>query len=345
MNRLSQPTLDRIVGQTVSNKHIQGAVFHIASPDQSTALTSAAGNILPDGLYYIASINKLFLSALTLRLHRDGKLNLTDKIANYLPADTIRGLLVYKGRDYSNEITIAHLISHTSGLPCYLIDKRHKEPKVMQELLQGIDQEWPTDRVIAQVKRMQPKFRPGQKGKANYANTNFRLMGKVLEAVVQQPLTTILTNVFDELKLQNTFVLRPGEEKMFTPVYVKEKPIYIPRYLSSSGYDIISNAQDQMTFLKAFFEGYFYPKEKLPELGQWNDIFFPFKYGIGVQQFYTPRIFSPFKRIPHMIGHCGSTGTVAFYVPEKEVFITGAINQAKAPQALFQTVVRIINQL
>ena len=120
MNRLSQPTLDRIVWQTVSNKHIHGAVFQVASPDQPMALTSAAGNIPANGFYYIASINKLFLSAITLRLHKDGKLNLTDKIVNFLPADMTRELLVYKGKDYSDQITIAHLISHTSGLPCYL---------------------------------------------------------------------------------------------------------------------------------------------------------------------------------------------------------------------------------
>ena len=253
MNRLSQPTLDRIVGQTVSNKHIHGAVFQVAFPDQPLALTSAAGNIPANGFYYIASINKLFLSAITLRLYRDGKLNLTDMIANYLPADTVLGLLVYKGRDYSGQITIAHLISHTSGLPCYLIDKRGKKPKVMEELLHGIDQEWPTDRVIAQVKQMRPKFLPGQKGKANYANTNFRLMGKILEALLQKPIATILTNVFDELKLQHTFVLRHDEERTFTPVYVKEKPIHIPRYLSSSGYDIVSTAGDQIGVFKGFY--------------------------------------------------------------------------------------------
>lgn len=215
----------------------------------------------------------------------------------------------------------------------------------MNELLQNIDQEWPVEKVIAQVKKMQPKFVPGQKGRAHYTNTNFRLIGRILEVVLQQPLATILTDLFSELNMRHTFVLRKEEERIFTPVHVKEKPIHIPQYLSSSGYDIVSTAPDQMLFLKAFFDGYFYPKDKLPELEQWNNIFFPFKYGIGMQQFYTPRIFSPFKCIPNMIGHCGSTGTAAFYIPEKQVFITGAINQAKTPQVLFQTLIKILNQL
>lgn len=44
------------------------------------------------------------------------------------------------------------------------------------------------------------------------------------------------------------------------------------------------------------------------------DLFFPFEYGIGIQKFYMPGISSPLKAFPDMIGHCGSTGTVAFDV-------------------------------
>ncbi len=345
MNNLSQSKLDKIVQKTVSNKLIHGAVFHVEPLDNSAALTSASGNISPEGLYYIASINKLFISAITLRLTKEKKLSLTDKIVNYLPADLMKGLLVYNGKDYSDEITIAHLISHTSGLPCYLIDKRPEGPKVMEELLQGKDQEWSVEKVVAQVKKMKAKFRPGQKGKANYANTNFRLMGRILEVVMKDSLDAILTNLFKELKLKNTYVFKLEEKKEFASVYTKENPVSIPRYFASSKYDIISTAQDQMIFLKAFFNGYFFPKDKFQELEQWKDIFFPFKYGIGIQKFYTPRIFSPFKAIPAMVGHCGSVGTAAFYIPEKEAFITGTVNQTKSPAILFQTMIKIMNQL
>jgi hypothetical protein len=100
-----------------------------------------------------------------------------------------------------------------------------------------------------------------------------------------------------------------------------------------------------MVFLKAFFDGYFYPKDRLHELEKWNNIFFPFRYGVGVQKFHTPRIFSPFQSIPDMVGHCGSTGSVAFYVPDREVYITGTINQQASPNVSFQTMMRIIHKL
>ena len=201
------------------------------------------------------------------------------------------------------------------------------------------------EKVVDQVKRMKTKFPPGQQGKASYGNTNFKLLGRMLEVVLQKPLDTILTDLFQELGMRHTFVIRPSEEREFVPVYRNGQAVSIPRYFAASRYDIVSTTQDLMVFLRAFFNGYFFPKARLQELERWNNIFFPFKYGIGLQQFYTPWIFSPFKPIPVLIGHCGSVGTAAFYIPEKEVFITGTVNQTSSPSILFQTMIKILNRL
>lgn len=96
-----------------------------------------------------------------------------------------------------------------------------------------------------------------------------------------------------------------------------------------------------MTFLKAFFSGHFFQKERLSELEQWNNIFFPFKYGLGIQKFYIPRILSPFHSTPEMIGHCGSTGSLAFYVQDIDLYITGSINQQARPNIAFQSMMKI----
>ena len=67
------------------------------SADGITVLASAAGNMQPDTPFYIASINKLFLSAITLRQCTEGKLSLEDKISLYLQAELMQGLHVHKG--------------------------------------------------------------------------------------------------------------------------------------------------------------------------------------------------------------------------------------------------------
>ena len=58
-----------------------------------------------------------------------------------------------------------------------------------------------------------------------------------------------------------------------------------------------------------------------------------------------PRILSPFHPVPDMVGHCGSTGSVAFYVPDLDFYITGTINQQARPNVAFQTMIKIVNKL
>lgn len=345
MNLLKQETLDKIVAQTSKNKNVHGSVFHIESIDKSLSLFSSTGNFSPESQYYIASINKLIISFITLRLCQDKTINLEDKLSNYLPSEILNGLLVHNGKDYSGDLTICHLISHTSGLPCYLIDKRPDGKKNMDLILNGNDQSWPIDKVVSEVKNMKFKFIPGTKGKASYSETNFRLLDRVLEIVTKKTIEDLLTDVFQELEMNNTIVLPSNSVDNCAPVYFKHNLIDIKEYWKSTQHDIASTAADQVKFIRAFFEGKYFTKEFINELKKWNNIFFPFKYGVGIQKFSIPRILSPFKAVPEFIGHCGSVGSVAFYVPEKAVYISGTVNQTSNRNIVFQTMIRIVNKL
>jgi len=343
---LNKLTLNELVEKVVAKNNIFGAVMCVESGDNSFSLISASGKIKEDDQYYIASINKLYIAAIILKLRADKNLQLEDKISKYLSKKIMSGLHIYKGVDYSNDITIAHLMSQTSGLPCYLIDKRANGKKVMAELINGIDQSWPIDKVITEVKSMKPSFPPGEKGRARYIDTNHQLLSKIIENITGKPINIALKKIiFDELNLTKTYVCEDVNNMNFVPIYYKSKEIHIPLFLTSTTNDIISTAKEQMIFLKAFFTGHFFPKETIKELEQWNRIFFPFQYGIGIQKFYMPRFLSPFKPVPDMIGHCGSTGAVAFYCPEKDVYMTGTVNQSARPNIAFQLMIKIVSLL
>jgi CubicO group peptidase (beta-lactamase class C family) len=339
---LDQSMVDQIVRETNEKKNIFGAVFYFSSGDNSIDLLSASGNFEPESPYYIASINKLFISSILLKLYADKQIELDDKISAYLPTEVMQGLHIHKGKEYSKNLTIAHLLSHTSGLPCYLLDKQVDGRKVMADLEAGRDQAWPVDKVIQVVKRMKTHFPPGTEGKAKYGDTNYQILGLVIENITGVPVQIALKNLFQELNLTQTYVFEDIQDERFMPIYYKSEQIKIPLFLSSTHNDIVSTAKDQMAFLKAFFNGQFFPKERLHELEKWNNVFFPFKYGIGIQKFYMPRILSPFQPVPEMIGHAGSTGSVAFYVPEMDVYITGTINQQAQPNIAYQTMIKIL---
>lgn len=344
-DRLNQSILDQLVCNATAKRHIYGAVFYVSSGDNSIDLISASGEMQADSQYYIASINKLFVSAIILRLCAKDRLHLHDKVSEYLPAEVVWGLHVHKGKDYSNDLTVAHLMSLTSGLPCYLANRQADGKKAMAELEAGIDQAWPIEKVIREVRGMKTHFPPGKKGRARYGDTNHQILGLIIENITGEPVSIALKNLFQELGMPGTYVCESGSSTGFVPIRYKSKVIEIPLFLNSTQDDIVSTARDQMTFLKAFFGGHFLPRERLKELEKWNRIFFPFKYGIGIQRFYMPRILSPFRPVPDMVGHCGSTGSVAFYVPEANIYITGSTNQQARPNIAFQTMIEIVNKL
>ncbi|HMQ07454.1 MAG TPA: serine hydrolase domain-containing protein [Saprospiraceae bacterium] len=345
MKPLNQETLNKLIAQSARNKNIHGSVFHIESSDKSLGLISVSGNFSPETQYYIASINKLIISFITLRFYKDKTLDLADKLSIYLPKEMINGLSVYNGKDYSGDLTINHLISHTSGLPCYLIDKRPDGKRNMDLILNGSDQSWPLEKVMREVKNMKSKFVPGSNGRASYSETNFRLLDKILEVITHRSIQDLMTDVFQELEMNNTFVLTSNSTDNCAPIYYKQNQIELRNYWKSTHHDIASTAADQMKFIKAFFDSKYFTKELIDELKKWNNIFFPFKYGIGIQKFYIPWFLSPFKAVPEIIGHCGSVGSVAFYVPDKDVYITGTVNQSSHPNIVFRTIIKIVNKL
>ena len=105
---------------------------------------------------------------------------------------------------------------------------------------------------------------------------------------------------------------------------------------------IVSNSQELLIFLKGFFNGTYFPVAYLEEMKDFNPIMFPLENGVGMMRIKLPRIFSPFKAIPICYGHSGLSGAFAFYCPEKEVYITGTVNQISNPQLSFQLMIKLL---
>lgn len=336
--------VDNLVSKTVGKNNIAGAVIYLSSGNGSFNVISSAGNFQDDSKYYIASINKLFMSSIILRLVTEDRIQLDNKFADFVSDDVISNLHFLNGKDYSKEITLKQMISQTSGLPDYIEDKQKNGHIVMKDLEAGLDPAWPVEKVVEEVKKMKPHFPPGKSGKAKYSDTNHQLLELVIEKVTGKPNIQVLNSLFQELGMKDTYVVSDINDKNYVPVRYKEEEISISNFLSSTKNDIISTARDQMIFIKAFFEGYFWPKERLDELEKWNKIFFPFEYGIGIQKFSIPPVLTMFRKLPPLIGHAGSVGSIAFYVPKKDIYFTGTVNQQAKPGAIYQLMLEVISK-
>ena len=116
-----EKSLQAVLDRVVDGKKVFGASFAVKK--DAVTWYGASGNLTIDHPYFIASTTKLFTTALILKLRHEGKLNLDDKVGKFIDPAILAGLHVYKGREYSQELTIRHLLAHTSGLPDYFQDK------------------------------------------------------------------------------------------------------------------------------------------------------------------------------------------------------------------------------
>ena len=158
-------SLQTVLDKTVDNKKVFGTSF--AFKKDTLTWQGSSGSMTIDQPYFIASTTKLLTTAIILKLKAESKLSLDHKISNYIDRSILSGLHIYKGVDYSEVLTIKHLLSHTSGLPDYFQGMGANGRSLENEITEGKDQFWTFEQAIEMTKKMTPLFAPGAIGKAN----------------------------------------------------------------------------------------------------------------------------------------------------------------------------------
>lgn len=334
-----QETLDK----SIDYKKIFGTTFSIEY--KNTTWVGASGNLQVENQFFIASTTKLFVTAVILNYVSKNLIQLDSKISQYLSADILENLHILNNVNYSSEITIQNLLAHTSGLPDYFQTKNKTSSSLEIELMAGNDQFWSFEKCIALSKTLKPKFTPNQKDKAHYSDTNFQLLGKIIENISQKKLNQVFDElIYKPLHLFKTYLYENENDTHPTPFYYKDNPLLIPKAMTSFYADggIVSTVSELMTFLKGFFQGRLFPKAYIKDLKAWHPIFFPMQAGIGIHRFKLPWLMNPFGTIPELIGHSGLSGTLAYYSPEKELYIAGTVNQVSNPELSFKLGIKLI---
>jgi len=157
--------VDSLIKQEMQKHQIAGLALNI-SKDGHPIKTKGYGKanlewdvpVQRDTVFEIGSITKQFTAACILLLVQDGKLSVDDKINAHLKVAPT---------NWSN-ITIRHLLTHTSGLPNYtLLDGF--------ELRQHLTQE----QFIQKLSAQPVVFQPGDSW--SYCNSGFNLLGYIIE--------------------------------------------------------------------------------------------------------------------------------------------------------------------
>jgi CubicO group peptidase (beta-lactamase class C family) len=350
--------LQDLLEKQLKAKGIFHAVIAVKSGKEDIDWAGAVGNadnvrgiqMTGDTPYFIASVTKMYTCALIMHLYEKNLLNLDDPISKHLPSSLIDGIHIYKGKDYADKLKIVHLLSHTSGLADYFLQKQKSGGNILDKIIKNGDYEWDINTVMGIVtKELTPKFKPGERGKASYSDTNYQLLGTIIESITEKTLAEAYDEViFKPLKLRDTYLFDLSSldsKPRPTQFYYNDTALDIPKAMTSFGPDggIVSTARESLVFLKAFLNGALFSRDFLGRMKRWNKIFFPLEYGYGLMRFKLPRIMSPFKPAPELIGHSGSTASFSFYCPDEDLYLAGTLNQIKEQSRPFRLMIDVIN--
>lgn len=178
---------------------------------------------------------------------------------------------------------------------------------------------------------MKPRFIPGSSNRAHYANIKVNLLARIAEKITANDYEElIIKHVVNPLRLKNTSACEPNTKH--EPIFNGHHSITRPKYLASSvaSGGIIATNCELMLFIRAFFESKLFSNKHISNPVFRPIQFFPLKYGSGMMEVQMSRAMSPLFPAPTLIGHSGSSGSFAYYCPDKQIYITGTINQIKA---------------
>jgi CubicO group peptidase (beta-lactamase class C family) len=176
-------------------EHTPGAAVLVAQGDEAL-LEAAYGManlehdipVTPDTIFRIGSVTKQFTAVGILLLEQDGLLRVEDPISKFLP-DYPRG----------DEITLRHLLSHTSGIVEYT-----RAP----EFWSNIRLEMPHEEFTGVFRDKPLDFEPGAGW--SYSNSGYHLLGIVIENASGMTYEEFMqSRVFSPLGLDDTGYDRP----------------------------------------------------------------------------------------------------------------------------------------
>ena len=230
----------------------------------------------------IGSVAKSFVAVVVLQLVDEGKLTLDDRLEKWLPG------LVPNGAD----ITVRMLLNHSSGIANY-----EEHPDYMAPYFAGdLGHVTTPAQLVAMGNALGPWFAPG--ADAAYSNTNYTVLGLLVEKVTSTTLTTQLDQrIFTKLGLDSTSL--PSTPDITGPhahgYYVMGDPggpaTDVTAFSPSIGWaggSIVSTSDDVTRFYRALFDGRLLSKEMLAEMMKTDRKVGPEMYGLGLSSRQLP---------------------------------------------------------
>jgi len=287
--------LDAMLDEAIQKEQVPGLVAMVVKNGQVVyhaakgfADVESAQKMEKNSIFRIASQSKAITSTAVMMLWEEGKFRLDDPISKYIPefknpqvlnnfrfADT-----TYTTRPSSREITIRHLLTHTSGLGYGVIDGDERMKMIYQKA--GVMDLFTTENItikesVMRLAKLPLHHEPGTK--YTYSE-GLDVLGYFIEVISGMPFDEFLkTRIFDPLGMNDTrFYLNDAQGPRLVTVHTRKDgkwapyPVtfYDPAYpktgaktFFSGGAGLSSTTEDYAKFLQMYLNGGIYNGKRI----------------------------------------------------------------------------------
>ncbi len=241
----------------------------------------------PDAIMLSGSTPKMFYAMVAMKLAEQEKISIDDKISKYLGSKPWFSRL-----PNSQDITIRHLLQHTSGIPEYytygdFMKRIHAEP----------DKNWTLEELIGYILDQPAKNKSGEH--FGYADTNYLVLGLLVEELTSKKMYTWVNEmIVSPLKLKQT---RPSDSRKlnglitgysmpnsifgFSGATLKDGLFVVNPQFELMGGGYVSTTPDWANFIHAVFKGKVVSEASLTAMkqGMAANTGRDHQYGLGLQ--------------------------------------------------------------
>jgi CubicO group peptidase (beta-lactamase class C family) len=349
------PGVGAAMQEMIAKNEIAGAITVVVTKDktvhfETTGLADVAAKrpLTPDTLFWIASMTKPVTGVAILMLQDEGKLNVADPVAKYLPE--FANLKTPSGKPAN--LTIAQLLTHTSGLGEAGGDAA-RQAKTLADLVP-----------LWLAAPMQ--FEPGAKWQ--YCQSSINAAGRIVEVISGLSFDAFLQQrLFDPLGMSNTTFYPTTKQRVrLITAYAKNRdtgeltpvpprPEFGPRDRPPQGNGgLYSTAPDYARFCQMLLNGGALDGKRYlsaaalkflatPQTGEIPTGFFQndtwgnrgknYGWGLGTCVLRTPHEGVAEVLSPGSYGHGGAWGTQAWIDPVKGVAYVLMVQRANFPNS------------
>ena len=348
------PGIGAAMQEMVDKQEIAGAVTAVVTVDRTLHLESTGHADLashramtPDTLFWIASMTKPVTGVAIMMLQDDGKLKLSDPVANYIPE--FAGLKSPSGQPAN--LTIIQILTHTSGL-----GEASGPAAQSANTLADLVPFW----LAAKM-----QFEPGTQWK--YCQSGINLAGRIVEVVSGLSFNAFLQQrLFDPLGMTDTtFYPTKAQRARLATAYAKNKDVGLvpvppragfgaPEYPPQGNGGLFSTPQDYARFCQLLLgQGTVGSQRLLSQAAvkslasihtgeiptgffqteQWGKRGANYGWGVGTCILRTPHPGHGEMLSPGSYGHGGAWGTQAWIDPVKGVAYLLFVQRSNFPNS------------